>query len=199
MEEKERKDCLEKLAYDPLWLTSGFLDEALLRRQCRAAEGNGGETGRFRHAAFQQLLRRRARLNDADLEAYLTLARRDPDPLLGVAAVVDLLRWPGLGDAQFARVAERDDLVDPRGRALVDETLVQMRLLRALRAPRIDDALFRRCLDTGHAGVHAALIGHAGIADEQLHLLRVHAATPRLRNLAAQTLKNRALEAGGDA
>ena len=182
------QEQLTLLGYDRRWLTYSFLDLALLDAQhvaCLTSDDRHPEHYRF--ASFGQFLRERSAVSDAELDRYVELAVLDPDKVMAGSALAELLAWPGLGPVQFERLASHTAFELP----FLQHLVVRRRLLAAISAGPIDDALLASCLASYDSAVQRAFVSVSGVAGSHLALLAQNGCNRAVRNLASQQLRLR--------
>ncbi len=100
----------EELEYPSVWVELGLLDEEFLGEQLnRYRAGEDRNTEHYRYAAFLRLLETEP-FGDAFVDRFVRLVVADPDPVMGEAAIIQLLRRHPFSDVQFAALRARPEL-----------------------------------------------------------------------------------------
>ena len=91
LSEAERS-ALEALGYTLEWIDSGLLDRKLLATQYEKLQAGGtGKTGRYRAQTLALWRERTPSLEDAQIDACLSLMRTDPDVKMAQGAISELI------------------------------------------------------------------------------------------------------------
>ncbi len=186
--EKTEQDLLALLHYDPKWLEYGFLDVDLLRKQTEVFHTEEApRCEHYRYAAFRRVLTSRNSLDEELLARYIELAQRDEDAGMAQAALVDLIMWKGLREAQWEELSRRPEFAAPYFQKLFQ----RRRLLAQLDANPLPTDLFEQCLANQDATVQRHLLSKSALTKEQFQTLSEQGATRAIRNLANDQLRRR--------
>lgn len=179
------EQALHKLQYSPLWLVYGLLDEAYLLEQSAQFDASDDKnTEHYRYAAFRAFLASYSSLPNDYIDKYVHLAQIDPVPLMGQAALMDLIGWRYLTDAQLDRLDEHLSASSPNLRRSIE----RLRLRRLLQPTTLTNELFQRALISRDDVTQRELINSYDISREQLETLRDQGANKAIRNMAKQKL-----------
>lgn len=176
---------LAELGYDSRWLEWGFLDAELFREQLAAFRaGEDANTEHYRYPMFLQYLARDGMVTTEDVERYLTLAAVDPDPVMGEAALANLVDSPRLSDSHREELRQHASFQIPH----LQRRIVRRELLSEIVSRSLTDELFDRCVASGDREVQRELLSLAELKPRQLAILAESAANRALRQLARAKL-----------
>ncbi len=177
---------LTKLHYDTKWLTYGFVDQSFLRNQSeRYDSGIDTNTEHYRYIAFCRLLDEQTSVDDLTMDRYIELAEIDDDKAMAFAALVRLIRYPGLTRQQLDRLK----CLPPFAQEDLQRTIEEAQLLRDLDSEDIADGLFDQAMTFSKPSVQRKLLSKAHISLRQLEILRDRGASKAIRNLAQEKLR----------
>jgi hypothetical protein len=187
-----RRDDIETdrqlVGYPTQWLTSGWLDTALLREQAEHRRGPDGDesTEHYRFAAFLRVLETDGPVDDRWIDCYVELCLLDPDPGMGHSALHELVRRGPLSDAQLVAVLARPECAAPS----IQKLGHRRQLERRMEASEVLDAeLFQSCLTGVDRQLQHMLFGHPGLTLEHCRVLAEQGSTKAIRNRAAAELR----------
>jgi hypothetical protein len=172
--------ALDALGYTEAWLESGLLDRRLLAEQYERLQGAGTKkTARYRSQALAAWREADGPLPEAELDAFLSLMRADPDPKLAQAAIAELIRSPRIGLEQLERIAGSDPELLRRHEALIRRTYLTRRMESGL-----TDELLERVIELQDAAIQTVLIRDPRLSRRQAERLAKHGANPTIRGRA---------------
>ena len=179
MSETESK-ALAALGYSAAWLESGLLDRERLAEQHRRLESGGTrKTGKYRAEALAAWREGEGPLNDAQLDAFLSLMAADPDTKMAHSAIAELIRSPRISLDQLGRLAGADRALMKRHEALVRRTYLMRRL-----DEEVTDELIERVIEFQDTAIQTKLMRDARLTRKQAELLAKRGANPTIRENA---------------
>ena len=177
--ESERA-ALAALGYSEAWLESGLLDRALLSEQyARLQAGGSAKTGGYRGRALTAWREARQSIDDAELDALLSLLEADPDAKMVRAAMAELIQSPQISLDQLARVARADPKLVRRHEDLIRRSYFLRRLDEG-----VGDELFTQVIESRDAALHTALIRDPRLSRKHAEQLAQRGANPTIRERA---------------
>lgn len=179
MSEAESK-ALEALGYSAAWLEAGLLDrERLAEQHQRLQSGGTRKTGKYRAEALAAWREAEGPLDDAQLDAFLSLMATDPDPKMAHAAIGELIRSPRISLDQLGHLAGADAKLMKRHEALVRRSYLQRRL-----DEEVTDEILERVIEFQETGIQTALMRDERLTRKQAELLAKRGANPTIRQNA---------------
>jgi hypothetical protein len=189
------QDLLRRLGYTQKWIDYGFLDRKALGEQILEFEsGHGPNPEHYRFRRFLSVLESRASLTGKEIDQYVELALEDPDQAMGRSALIELIRWPGLQEPEYERLAaSHTGLQD----VVLRRALTRARLIRILAKSDLAADDCDLCIRQGDSVVQRRLLERARLSREQLEYLKSHGRNRAIRNMAASMLRRRSDSVGG--
>jgi hypothetical protein len=186
MDEFKTARALSTLDYNPRWLESGLLDQALLEKQLiEYDQGNDRNTEHYRYAAFRRLLDAPPDFVDDELiDRYIELANLDADRGMAQAALGLLANSVRLTEQQLVRLEEDPAFDVP----ILQKIIKRSQLLRELDSASISNDLFDRCISQGDAQLEQKLLAKSGLSQQQVETLMLRGSNRAVRNVARNLL-----------
>ncbi|TFG97630.1 MAG: hypothetical protein E4H11_01670 [Myxococcales bacterium] len=184
---KAEQAALEDLGYSQEWLRSGILDRQLLAEQHERFRGGGSRRiAKYRSEALGTWLSGSGPIDEAQLEACLSLIGADPDAKLGQTALAALIQSPRISLKQLERIAQSDPKVMRRHEPLIRRTYLTRRLDAG-----VTDELLAQVIEFQEAAIQTALIRDARLSRKQAELLAKRGANPTIRKQAQAWFQDR--------
>lgn len=169
--------ALEALGYSEAWLSSGLLDERLLAEQYERYQAGGTrKTGKYRSQALEAWRERAESIDDAQLDAFLSLMAVDPDPKLAQSAIAELIQSPRISLEQLERIAQSDAKLMRRHEAVIRRSYLTRRLGQG-----VTDELLQRVIEYEDAAIQTRLIRDSRLSRKHAQLLAKRGANPTIR------------------
>ena len=179
MEELSRELALFR--YNPAWLEYNFIDAAFLHNQVDYwRTGSDPNTEHYRYAAFRHVLASRSKMNEAEIAHYIHLAENDADQAMAQSALIELLLWSELTDAQFDLLAHHPAYQKPEHQKQVR----RQRLFNQLNNSPLTQETFDGCLASEDTTIQRELVSLRQLTREQLQILAERGSSRAIRNMA---------------
>ena len=134
----------------------------------------------YRYAAFRHILTSHLEMDDAEIAHYIHLAEDDADQGMAQSALMELLLWSGLTNAQFDMLALHPAYQKPEHQKQVR----RRRLLDDLNNTPVIKKTFEACLASGDTFVQRELVAVRQLTQEQLQILSERGSSRAVRNMA---------------
>ena len=171
------RGALEALGYTQEWIDSGLLDRRLLATQYEKLQAGGtGKTGRYRAQALAAWREGAPPLDDAQIDAFLSLMRTDPDLKMAHGAIAELIASPRISLEQLERIARSDPKLMRRHEPLIRRTYLGRRL-----EDGVTDELLEQVIEARDAAVQTKLIRDPRLSRKHAERLAKAGANPTIR------------------
>ena len=146
-----------------------------------------GSLEHHRYCALRTVLSSRERFSDLELEQYIELCQLDEDETMGRSALVNLLSWPSLTDAQYDKITKHAAFSDPVAEKIIWRNQMHAELL----SNSISEAVFAAMLERQDPVFERDLVASDSISAPQLEVLAEKGVSRAVRNIAKSRLKRR--------
>jgi hypothetical protein len=174
---------VNRLQFSDDWFRLGLLTDTRLSELTSEFESSDDQNSEhYRYRVFCEFLKAQRSLSTSMAEDLFELGRIDPDSVLGVAMMADIVSSPGCdktvldkalgsGEVALVRVAIRAGLLAEINAGLTQE-------------------LFDRCLESGDSVIERTLLEKDEISLSQIQQLAIQGSSKAVRNIAAERLRS---------
>jgi hypothetical protein len=167
------------------WLEYQLIDELFLLNLYKSFSSSDDKSiEHYRYSAFRKVLQDNEGLSDLSIDNYINLAEIDDDRPMATAALMDLLRWPRLTDAQYGRLVNRSEFASQ----VFQNYHHNKSMIQTICKTPISDELINNCIQNYPGSVQEYLLRKDDIQRNQIEYIHQHGKTKRIRNIAKNML-----------